>query len=121
VYVIPSPAKTEYVVASPQSPTYVSPYARSQYSFEVILGNSGHPSGPWIPIHTGPDATTGTEMTVYDGQYVSVDCQTYGGSVFGDWGTTTLWDRVVTTEQVIGYISDEWVHTGSDSQVLPAC
>jgi hypothetical protein len=74
-----------------------------------------------VPVHLGRDAATNSVMNVYDGQSLLFDCQTRGGPVYGDWGTSNLWDRVVTGEQVPGYLSDEWVHTGSDGQVLPAC
>lgn len=120
VIVQPSSEKTVYVPV-PVQPVYPAPYSRPGVTLQVVLGISGHPAGPYVPIHIGPDATTSAVTDVYEGQSVIVDCQTQGGPVYGDWGTTTLWDRVITPEQVLGYLSDEWVHAGSNGQVLPSC
>ncbi len=119
IIVQPAPVQTQtqYV----QVPDVTSTYARPSYRFQLILGYSGHPAGPFVPMHTGPNASTPQVQPVYDGDYYSFDCQTYGGPVYGDWGTSYLWDRVTASGQVLGYISDEWVHTGSDSRVLPSC
>ncbi|MFF5635731.1 peptidase [Streptomyces sp. NPDC012825] len=48
---------------------------------------------------------------------VAISCQTYGEWVTGPYGTTRVWDRIAPGE----YVSDSYVHTGSDGLVAPRC
>jgi hypothetical protein len=121
IVVQPAPVQVQTQYVPVPAPNYGGTYVRPASTFQLILGSSGHPDGPFVPMHTGPNASTAQVQRVYDGEYYSFDCQTYGGPVYGDWGTSYLWDRVVSGGQVLGYISDEWVHTGSDAAVLPSC
>ncbi|MGW9440457.1 peptidase [Streptomyces sp. NPDC055607] len=48
---------------------------------------------------------------------VAISCQKYGETVTGPYGTTNIWDSIAPGE----YVSDSYVHTGSDGLVAPRC
>ncbi|MEU6390028.1 SH3 domain-containing protein [Streptomyces sp. NPDC046939] len=48
---------------------------------------------------------------------VTINCQKPGQWVTGPYGTTNIWDCIGVGE----YISDSYVHTGSDGYVAPRC
>ena len=56
--------------------------------------------------------------SVADGASITIDCQTYGDTVTGTYGTTNIWDHVPAKG---GYVSDAYVYTGSDTLVAPLC
>lgn len=73
-------------------------------------------SGLPLTIRSGPSTSASKVGSVADGAKVTITCQKNGSSVTGTYGTTTLWDFIGT-----GYVSDAYVHTGSDGQVAPTC
>jgi uncharacterized protein YraI len=97
----------------------------------MITGSGGTMSAAWASA-TGTVNTNGTALNVRstprvsgtvvgslaDGASISIDCQTYGDTVTGTYGTTNIWDHVPAKG---GYVSDTYVYTGSDTLVAPLC
>src|SRR5438094_4531591 len=51
-------------------------------------------------------STSGTVVgSVADGASISIDCQTYGSTVSGTYGTTDIWDHIPAKG---GYVSDTY-------------
>jgi murein DD-endopeptidase MepM/ murein hydrolase activator NlpD len=73
-------------------------------------------SGPSLLVRTGPRRSADVVGSVADGATVTIRCQKRGDTVSGTYGTTDLWDRVAG-----GFVSDAYVHTGSDGRVAPDC
>lgn len=64
-------------------------------------------------------STSGTVVgSVSDGAKITIDCQTYGSTVSGTYGTSDIWDHVPAKG---GYVSDTYVYTGSDTMIAPLC
>src|SRR5690606_23571760 len=73
-------------------------------------------AGAPLNVRSAPSTSAGVVGSVADGASVKITCQRHGSTVSGTYGTTSLWDYIGT-----GYISDAYVHTGSDGQVAPTC
>ncbi|MBM0235081.1 hypothetical protein JNW91_26720 [Micromonospora sp. STR1_7] len=74
-------------------------------------------AGTALSVRSGPGATYDSWRTVADGATVTLLCQTTGQSVTGTYGTTTTWDFLSNG----GMVSDAYVYTGSDGQVVDSC
>ncbi|MEO6704137.1 MAG: hypothetical protein ABI140_14100 [Jatrophihabitantaceae bacterium] len=75
-------------------------------------------SGINLNVRATP-STGGTVVgSLADGASITIDCQTYGSTVSGTYGTTNIWDHVPAKG---GYVSDTYVYTGSDTLVAPLC
>ncbi len=72
-----------------------------------------------VPLNkrSGPGTNYPVVGSVADGTTVTFTCQTNGTSVNGNWGLTSLWDRLADNT----YVSDAFVYTGTNSMVAPAC
>lgn len=81
-------------------------------------GVSGTVNTSGLPLNVRAAASTSASIvgSVADGAKVTITCQKQGTKVSGTYGTTTLWDFIGN-----GYVSDAYVHTGSDGQVAPTC
>lgn len=66
---------------------------------------------------SGPGTNYPVVGSVADGTTVTIACQTNGTSVNGNWGSTSLWDRLADNT----YVSDGFVDTGTNNMVAPAC
>lgn len=75
-------------------------------------------SGPALNVRSSPSTSATVVASVANGASVSIDCQTYGSSVSGTYGTSTVWDHL---PQQGGYVSDAYIYTGSDGLVAPLC
>ncbi|HVM69292.1 MAG TPA: peptidoglycan DD-metalloendopeptidase family protein [Gaiellaceae bacterium] len=73
-------------------------------------------AGPALTIRSGPGTGYAAVGSVADGAKVTIRCQASGQKVRGKFGTSTLWDNIGK-----GYVSDSYVHTGSDGRVAPSC
>ncbi len=67
-------------------------------------------------MRSGPGTGYAAVGSVASGTHVTIRCQKRGQSITGTYGTTTLWDDIGN-----GFVSDAYVHTGSDGQVAPTC
>lgn len=70
-----------------------------------------------LNVRTGPG--TGHQIVKvlpYDVK-VPIICQTPGTTVDGYYGTSNIWDRIAPGQ----YVSDAYVHTGSDGYVAGRC
>lgn len=75
-------------------------------------------SGPALNVRSAPSTSATVVTSVANGATVSMDCQTYGSSVTGTYGTSTVWDHLPAQG---GYVSDTYIYTGSDGLVAPLC
>jgi cell wall-associated NlpC family hydrolase len=81
-----------------------------------VVDTRGNP-GPALTVRQEPTAASAAIGSRADGTRVTITCQTYGSSVTGTYGTSTVWDRL----KAGGYVSDAYVRTGSDGLVAPLC
>lgn len=72
--------------------------------------------GVELRVRSGPGTTYGVVRTLAEGAKVPIYCQTPGQTITGPYGTTKIWDNVGD-----GYVSDAYVHTGSDGYVASRC
>ena len=72
-----------------------------------------------IPLNkrTGPGTSYPAVGAVPDGSTVTIVCQTSGTTVTGNYGPTSLWDRLEDNT----YVSDAWIFTGTNNMVAPPC
>jgi uncharacterized protein YraI len=73
--------------------------------------------GTRVNVRSGPG--TGypvVKVLPYDAR-VTIYCQCPGTNVNGYYGTSNLWDNINPSQ----YVSDAYVHTGSDGYVAPRC
>src|ERR1700730_6749408 len=78
----------------------------------LAAGGTIRGTGGCLNVRTGPGTGyPGTGACLPDGTSVSVVCQTSGDAVNGNWGTTTIWDKL---DGYNGYASDGYVYTGSN-------
>ena len=85
----------------------------------VAPGPSSYPvfndSGSGVFVRSGPGTAASPVGTVFGSQYVALSCSTYGDQV----GSTSVWDYIVSP--VHGYVSDHYVHTGTNNPVVSSC
>ncbi len=75
-------------------------------------------NGTALNVRSTPHLSGSIVGTLADGASISIDCQTYGDTITGTYGTTNIWDHVPAKG---GYVSDTYVYTGSDTLVAPLC
>lgn len=75
-------------------------------------------AGAPLNVRSTPHTSSTVVGSLADGASISIDCQTYGDTVSGTYGTTNIWDHVPAKA---GYVSDTYVYTGSDTLVAPLC
>ncbi|MEU4097864.1 SH3 domain-containing protein [Streptomyces sp. NPDC026673] len=97
----------------------------------VVLGGAGdaaaasadevitYPVAPGVRLNVRSGPGTGYQIVKvlpYDVR-VPIFCQADGTTVSGYYGTSNIWDRIGPGQ----YVSDTYVHTGSDGYVAPPC
>nr|WP_223183482.1 MULTISPECIES: SH3 domain-containing protein [unclassified Streptomyces] len=70
-----------------------------------------------VNVRSGPGTQYAVVRQLAAGATVTISCQVYGEWVTGPYGTTRIWDCVAAGQ----YISDSYVHTGSDGFVAARC
>lgn len=75
-------------------------------------------SGSPLTIRSGPHVSGRAVGSLRNGTSFTIDCQTYGDTVSGKYGTSRLWDHVSGRH---GYVSDAYVYTGADGRVARSC
>ncbi|WP_344614386.1 hypothetical protein [Dactylosporangium salmoneum] len=74
-------------------------------------------AGAALTVRSGPGTGYTGWRTIANGASVTLLCQTSGESVTGTYGTTKLWDLLSNG----GMVSDAYIYTGSDGQVVNSC
>ncbi|MET9387140.1 SH3 domain-containing protein [Streptomyces sp. NPDC002928] len=73
--------------------------------------------GVRLNVRSGPGTSYTVVRVLAEGSKVPIFCQTPGTSVTGPYGTTNIWDNIDDSQ----YVSDAYVHTGSDGYIRPRC
>ncbi|MEW2304918.1 SH3 domain-containing protein [Streptomyces sp. NPDC006655] len=73
--------------------------------------------GVRLNVRSGPGTSYSITRTLPEGTRVPIFCQTPGTTVSGYYGTSNIWDNIDNGE----YVSDTYVHTGSDGYVADRC
>ncbi|MGW1722183.1 SH3 domain-containing protein [Streptomyces sp. NPDC002306] len=73
--------------------------------------------GVRLNVRSGPGTGYTVVRVLAEGAKVPIFCQTPGSTVAGPYGTSNIWDNVDDGE----YVSDSYVHTGSDGYIRPRC
>ncbi|MEU9385935.1 SH3 domain-containing protein [Streptomyces sp. NPDC048279] len=73
--------------------------------------------GVRLNVRSGPGTGYNITRTLPEGTRVPIFCQTPGTTVTGYYGTSNIWDNIDNGE----YVSDAYVHTGSDGYVADRC
>ncbi|MEV8456490.1 SH3 domain-containing protein [Streptomyces sp. NPDC052095] len=70
-----------------------------------------------VNVRRGPGTKYGIVRTLPYGVKVGIYCQKAGESVKGPYGTSNIWDNIANGQ----FVSDAYVHTGSDGYIAPRC
>jgi uncharacterized protein YraI len=70
-----------------------------------------------LNVRSGPGTGYTIVRVLAEGAKVPVYCQRPGETVTGPYGTSNIWDNIDNGE----YVSDTYVHTGSDGYVAARC
>jgi uncharacterized protein YraI len=70
-----------------------------------------------VNVRSGPGTNYGVIRMLPVGASVSINCQVNGTTESGPYGTTKIWDNVANGQ----YVSDAFVHTGSDGFITVRC
>ncbi|MFD6290003.1 SH3 domain-containing protein [Streptomyces sp. NPDC060205] len=73
--------------------------------------------GYTLNVRSGPGTQYRLIRTLAPGSRVPIFCQRPGETISGPYGTTKIWDNIEVGE----YVSDAYVHTGSDGYVASRC
>jgi Protein kinase domain len=80
----------------------------------------GRVPGHAVPVMAQPRLAARVIGRLTDGAPAGIVCTTHGDTVRGNWGPTSLWDRVAFGRSV-GWVSDGLLYTGTNAAVAPAC
>nr|WP_238783263.1 SH3 domain-containing protein [Streptomyces monomycini] len=70
-----------------------------------------------LNVRSGPSSRSSLVRQLPYGARVAIRCQRHGERVGGPYGTNDIWDCIAPGQ----YVSDTYVHTGSDGLVAPRC
>ncbi|ARF59653.1 peptidase [Streptomyces gilvosporeus] len=84
--------------------------AAATRSFQIAPGQQ-------VRVRTGPSTSHPVVRKLAGGSWVGIHCQRRGQQITGPYGTTDIWDNIAPGQ----YVSDAYVHTGSDGPVAPNC
>ncbi|GHF06829.1 SH3 domain-containing protein [Streptomyces spiralis] len=73
--------------------------------------------GVRLNVRSGPGTGYSLVRVLPEGAQVAIYCQTPGTTVSGYYGTSNIWDNIGNGQ----FVSDAYVHTGSDGYVAPRC
>ncbi|MER6527846.1 SH3 domain-containing protein [Streptomyces sp. NPDC001508] len=73
--------------------------------------------GVRLNVRSGPGTNYAIVRVLPADTRVPIFCQTPGTTVTGPYGTSNIWDNIDNGE----YVSDAYVHTGSDGYVASRC
>ncbi|MDX2593378.1 peptidase [Streptomyces collinus] len=70
-----------------------------------------------LNVRNGPGTDYGIVRVLPENSRVPIFCQAPGETVTGPYGTSNIWDNIDNGQ----YVSDAYVHTGSDGYVASRC
>ncbi|MGQ4516958.1 hypothetical protein [Streptomyces sp. DW26H14] len=70
-----------------------------------------------VNVRSGPGTNHGVVRILPVGASVPINCQMYGTTESGPYGTSRIWDNIANGQ----FVSDAFVHTGSDGFIAPRC
>ncbi|MFF5496470.1 peptidase [Streptomyces aquilus] len=70
-----------------------------------------------VNVRNGPGTNFSIVRVLTEGSKVPIYCQTPGTTETGPYGTSNIWDNISNGQ----YVSDAYVHTGSDGYVADRC
>ncbi|QIQ03379.1 SH3 domain-containing protein [Streptomyces liangshanensis] len=73
--------------------------------------------GYQVNVRSGPGTNYQIVRVLAYGTSVPINCQKPGEWISGPYGTSNLWDCIANGQ----FVSDAYVHTGSDGYVAPHC
>ncbi|MYX29987.1 SH3 domain-containing protein [Streptomyces sp. SID8381] len=73
--------------------------------------------GVRLNVRSGPGTGYALVRVLNEGAQVPIYCQSPGTTVTGPYGTSNIWDNIASGQ----YVSDAYVHTGSDGYVAARC
>ncbi|MFF8592063.1 SH3 domain-containing protein [Streptomyces sp. NPDC015220] len=73
--------------------------------------------GVRLNVRSGPGTGYGIVRVLTEGAQVPIYCQTPGTTVTGPYGTSNIWDNISDGQ----FVSDAYVHTGSDGYIASRC
>ena len=100
-------------LSPPQQPTTLLRFASYGKAQSVTHGLP-------VPIHAQPQMKSSVVGRLPDGAPAGVVCTGHGDAVVGNWGSTSLWDRI-SYGHTVGWVSDGLLFTGTNAAVAPAC
>ena len=77
-------------------------------------------ASPSLNMRTDASTSAGVILSVPYNTTLSIQCVKYGSAVSNSHGTSTLWDYVSYSGRS-GFVSDQWVRTGTSAPVAPLC
>lgn len=73
--------------------------------------------GVRLNVRSGPGTNYQIVRVLAEGARVPIFCQTPGTTVSGPYGTSKIWDNIDDGQ----FVSDAYVHTGSDGYITSRC
>ncbi|MCF3965092.1 hypothetical protein L1885_26280 [Streptomyces fuscigenes] len=70
-----------------------------------------------VNVRSGPGTNHGVVRILPVGATVPINCQVNGTTESGPYGTSRIWDNIANGQ----FVSDAFVHTGSDGFIAPRC
>ncbi|CAL9482089.1 hypothetical protein SUDANB54_03044 [Streptomyces sp. enrichment culture] len=92
----------------------------------MVLGSASqasaatsYPTAPGyqVNVRSGPGTNYTIVRILPQGSQIRINCQTSGTTETGPYGTSNIWDNIGNGQ----YVSDAYVHTGSDGYVAQRC
>ncbi|MFE9431614.1 hypothetical protein [Streptomyces sp. NPDC006640] len=103
-------ATEDIAVASPPEDTDAELSAQALRTYPIAPGVA-------LNVRSGPGTHYPVVRTIPAGSSVPIRCQCPGESVTGPYGTSNVWDNIANGQ----FVSDAYVHTGSDGYVAARC
>jgi uncharacterized protein YraI len=96
-----------------------APVATESAAVESAVTATSYPIAPGyrVNVRSGPGTSYQIVRVLAYGSSVPINCQKPGEWITGPYGTTNLWDNIANGQ----FVSDAYVHTGSDGYVAPHC
>ncbi|WP_327268716.1 SH3 domain-containing protein [Streptomyces sp. NBC_01218] len=105
------------VVPATAATLSVEPVGAATLGATYEVGRYPVAPGYRVYVRNGPGTSYGVIRLMPYGAIVPIYCQKAGERVTGPYGSSNLWDCIANGE----FVSDAYVHTGSDGYVATRC